>query len=304
MRTLNYKLVNVFAESHFGGNPLAVFPQCDDLSDQTMQYIARQLNLSETVFIFPATPDQKKSDPLSYCRGRLRIFTPSYELPFAGHPTIGSAAVLQQLHNLPSHFSLETRAGNIPIMHTQGANGHDRFTLRTKPPTQRNSALTRENAAKIFNLTLADIAADPIWINTGSEQLLIRMTSKEAVLNATPNVAEFYAGTRQNPGQEPARCVAYLWHQSDASPTDPNVATVRFFMGQNGAIMEDPGTGSACANLGGWCVLNQLYPLQWRLEQGATIKRPNILHLSVDEHQTIYVGGDVIFLGQGTLNIP
>lgn len=302
MRTLDYTLVNVFAENHFGGNPLAVFPLCDDLDDQTMQYIARQLNLSETVFIFPPDSKSENASDTGACAGRLRIFTPTYELPFAGHPTIGSAAVLQRLHALPSIFSLETRAGHIPITHTQGVNGHGRFTLRANSPTQRASTLTRENAAKIFGLKREDIAADPIWINTGSEQLLIRMTSKEAVLNAKPNAIEFHAGTRQNPGQEPARCVAYLWHQSNELDTD--LATVRLFMGQNGAVMEDPGTGSACANLGGWCVLNQMYPLQWRLEQGAVIKRPNVLHLCIDENQAIYVGGDVIFLGQGQLNIP
>ena len=95
MQTYTYHIVNVFADNHFGGNPLAVFPSADGLTDQQMQAIAQQFNLSETVFLFAPTAKhgvQAVAD--------LRIFTPNYEMPLAGHPTLGAAFVIQQLQNL------------------------------------------------------------------------------------------------------------------------------------------------------------------------------------------------------------
>lgn len=105
MPTVAYRLVNVFAETAFGGNPLAVIEDAGSLTDPDMQHIARQFNLSETSFILP-------SDKAA---ARIRIFTPSYEMPFAGHPTLGSAHVVSNLLGAGDEFSLEMAAGVIPV---------------------------------------------------------------------------------------------------------------------------------------------------------------------------------------------
>ena len=279
-RSYAYQIVNVFAESRFGGNPLAVFTDASGLSDDDMQLIARQFNLSETVFLLPGDAEGAAS---------LRIFTPSYELPFAGHPTIGSAAVLHALHGLGERFTLRTRAGLIPIRLQDGV-----FRLTAVPATQRAANLAAADAAAMLGIAASDIAAEPMWVNAGSEQLLIHLASREAVLAARPVPELFLRHATLRPG----RSIAYLWHVAD------NVATVRLFFEQQGAVIEDPGTGSACANLGGWCALNGLAPLSWRIEQGEAIQRPNVLYLDVDAAGTVQVGGKVQQLGEGTFRLP
>ncbi|SCK08366.1 PhzF family phenazine biosynthesis protein [Vogesella sp. LIG4] len=275
-----YQIVNVFAESRFGGNPLAVFTAAEGLSDDDMQLIARQFNLSETVFLLLGDAEAVAS---------LRIFTPSYELPFAGHPTIGSAAVLHALQGLGDSFTLRTRAGLIPIRRQDGV-----FRLTAVPATQRAANLAADDAAAMLGIAAVDIAAEPMWVNAGSEQLLIRLASREAVLAARPQHELFVRHATLRPG----RSVAYLWHAAG------NVATVRLFFEQQGAVIEDPGTGSACANLGGWCALNGLAPLSWRIEQGEAIRRPNVLYLNVAADGTVQVGGKVQPLGEGIFRLP
>jgi PhzF family phenazine biosynthesis protein len=279
MRQFPFQLVNVFAESHFGGNPLAVFTDAEGLDDATMQAIARQFNLSETVFLFPSET----------AAARLRIFTPSYELPFAGHPTLGSSAVLHRLGRAGDDFVLQTQAGLIPLTHRDGV-----FTLRANAATARPSGLCLADTAEMLGLAETDIAAAPEWVSTGSEQLLVRIASRAAVLAARPDPQLFMQRATLHPG----RSVAYLWHESD------NVATVRLFFEQHGAVIEDPGTGSACANLGGWCALNGRQPLAWRVEQGHAIDRLNVLVLSVDEGGAVRVGGRVIFVASGVFELP
>lgn len=274
MRRYAFEIVNVFAETPFGGNPLAVFSQADGLSDHEMQLLARQMNLSETVFLLPS----------SQASAHLRIFTPAHELPFAGHPILGAASVLQRRQSLGDAFTLQTAAGAIPIQHQDGV-----FTFQANAASERPSALSTAQAAAMLGLPVQAVVAAPSWLDTGSEQLLVAMASRDAVLAARPVADLFLHHACLHPG----RSVAYLWHEADG------VATVRLFYGQDGAVLEDPGTGSACANLGGWCSLHQRYPLHWRVEQGAVLQRPNVLHLTVDEARRIYVGGKVVALAQG-----
>lgn len=279
-RQFAYQIVNVFAESRFGGNPLAVFTDARGLSDEDMQLIARQFNLSETVFLLPDDGEALAS---------LRIFTPSFELPFAGHPTLGSAAVLHALKQPGGKFSLRTRAGLIPISVQDGV-----FRLTAVAATQRAANVGRTDAAAMLGLQPDDIAAEAMWVNAGSEQLLIRLASREAVLRAEPDARLFAEHATLRPG----RSVAYLWHEA------AGVATVRLFFLQQGAIVEDPGTGSACANLGGWCVLNGHAPLSWRIEQGEVIGRPNVLYLDVSAAGEVQVGGCVVKVADGVFSIP
>ncbi|MGR3806757.1 PhzF family phenazine biosynthesis protein [Pasteurella testudinis] len=282
MKTYAYQLVNVFAESHFDGNPLAVFPQADGLNQQQMQLIARQFNLSETVFI-------QRSDRQSAVR-KLKIFTPEYEMPFAGHPTIGAAFVLQQQLGLSDNYQLQTEAGLVRLQHQT-----DNITFALSNGAQlKPSALDKADCAEMLGLQQNDIAAEPVWVNTGTEQLLLRLNSAQAVANCRINTALFLQKAVSQSGE----AQLYVWFEQQ------NKVKVRLFFSAHGEVREDPGTGSAAANLGGWALHNQRTPLSWQIMQGDEIGRPNRLSLTVDEQQTIYVGGKVIPVGQGEFWVP
>jgi PhzF family phenazine biosynthesis protein len=277
MRLYPFRLVNVFTDAFSGGNPLAVFPDGRGLSEPEMQALARQMNLSGTAFLWPA----------SDADARLRVFTPAGELPFTGHSILGSAFVLTALKGLYGRLQLSTKAGIIPVT-VEGSH----FTLTARQPQQRGASLSRAETAAMLRLSEDDIAGEPVWLNNGSEQLQIQLASREAVLAARPELERFYLycsldSTRQK---------AYLWHQANG------LATVRLFSGDNSGIREHPGAGSACANLGGWCLLNGVpLPLHWRVEQGHKLQRMNRLSLHVSEQGQIQVGGEVVHVGQGEL---
>lgn len=277
-RNYVFKLVNVFAETPFGGNPLAVFLDAGGLSDVQMQQIARQMNLSETVFVLPSERSA----------ARLRIYTPSYELPFAGHPVLGTAAVLHTERQLGENFVLETQAAPISIQYLEG-----RYQLTTQLRSAESAELTAAACAKMFGVSEEDIVSTPEWISTGSVQLLIQLASRDAVLNARVAAEMFFEQAAKKAGQ----AIAYLWHVADG------VATVRLFFEQNGQVIEDPGTGSACANLGAWHVHHGQVPVHLRVEQGEVLQRPNVLHLSVTAAGEVHVAGAVISIGEGVLHV-
>ena len=281
MKTYYYELVNVFAESHFGGNPLAVFTDADGLNGEQMQLIARQFNLSEVAFV-------QAANDKSAVR-KLRIFTPMYEMPFAGHPTVGSAFVLHNLLNLKDHYILQTEAGLVELFHQ-----NETITFSLNQGTVENAPLSRAECAEILGLNEADITSEPSWTNTGAAQLLVRLSSADAVKTCQIQTALFLQKARSKTGLPQI----YLWSEQN------NVANVRLFFGQDGAAMEDPGTGSAAANLGSWCIANGLTPLDWQIRQGDEIGRPNRLTLKVDAAQKIYVGGKVIKVGEGQFFVP
>ncbi len=279
MSVYRYRIVNVFAEQRFGGNPLAVFTDAGGLSERDMQLIARQFNLSETVFLFPGDAE---------CAASLRIFTPGYELPFAGHPTLGAAAVLHDMGECGDAFTLRTRSGLIPVTRRDGV-----FQLSALSAQASPSGLSPAAVAAMLNLDPADLAGPAEWVDAGAEQLLVPLASREAVLRAKPEPEQF----KRNAAKVPGKAFAYLWYQQDG------LATVRLFFEQLGAVIEDPGTGSACANLGGWCALNGLAPLAWRVEQGEAIQRPNVLYLDVGTDGAVLVGGRVMAMGEGVLQL-
>lgn len=279
MKSYHYELVNVFAESYFGGNPLAVFTEADGLSDENMQLIARQMNLSETVFIHTAT-DQSAVK-------KLRIFTPAYEMPFAGHPTLGSAFVLHNLLKLDDNYILQTQAGQVELTHQNGV-----ITFSRPIGTVEDAPLSKAEAAEILGLEESDIASQPSWVNTGTDQLLVELSNAEAVKTCNISTALFL----QKALSETGISQMYIWH------AQVDVAKVRLFFGLSGSVTEDPGTGSAAANLGSWCVKNGRAPLTWQIQQGDEINRPNRLTLQVNDK--IHVGGRVIKVGEGEFYVP
>jgi trans-2,3-dihydro-3-hydroxyanthranilate isomerase len=177
MTAYAFRLLNVFAESTFGGNPLCVFEDAHGLDDATMQALAVQFNLSETTFVLPS----------ERAHSRVRIFTPGYEMPFAGHPTLGTAHVVRDIVNAGDDIALEFKAGVVPV-HSDG----DVWTF-TAPhvgmPKTAACGSTDAEIAALLGLTEDDLLAAPIWVDTGVDQLLVALKDPEAVRRAQPDSA-------------------------------------------------------------------------------------------------------------------
>jgi trans-2,3-dihydro-3-hydroxyanthranilate isomerase len=281
MPTHAFRIVNVFAESPLAGNPLAVFEDARMLDDDTMQALALQFNLSETTFVLPS----------STASARVRIFTPSFEMPFAGHPTLGTAHVVRDLRNTGDRVTLEMRAGVIPV----SADG-DVWTLTANPPRHRKPVASRDALARMVGLEARDVDSrgEPLWVDTGSEQLVIPLASFDAVRRAKPQAAEL-----QLHGSNGERAMAYIFAREGSA------VLARFFFPKHGAVIEDPGTGSACANLGGWLLaMNEALPVALVIDQGETVGRRCRLGLRVDADRSIRVSGRVIEIARGTLTLP
>lgn len=281
MRTYSFKLVNVFAKTHFGGNPLAVFPQADNLTDDEMQQIAKQFNLNETVFAFSS--ETAIAD--------LRIFTPEYELPLAGHPTLGSAFVLKQLYSLSNSFILNTQAKTVHITIE-----NETIEMAIEGYTISPSTASQEQLANSLGLLTSEIAPTAYWLNSGSPQLLLQLLSPQAIEQVKVNYNKLSNLCQQDNG----RTAIYIWYEDQAN----GQISSRFFYGKNSVILEDRGTGSACANLGAYFLSQGKFPLTREIHQGDQIDSPNRLSLRLDEKQTIYVGGNVIEVGEGYFKLP
>ena len=284
MPQYRYRIVNVFADAtapqpRLTGNPLCVFEDARGMSAETMQALALQFNLSETVFVLP-------SDKATQ---RIRIFTTAFEMPFAGHPTLGSAHVVRALTGAGDAINLETGAGVIPV-HARG----DTWTLTANAPQTRPYARGIEALANMLGITAADIADTPLWVNTGNEQLVVPLSSVDAVRRCRVEVASLSAEKAVNPTPK-----VYVWASMGG-----NDLQVRFFLLKHDAVWEDHGTGSAAANLGGWYVARHApLPLKRVIHQGEPIARPSTLLLDVDASGGIHVGGLVIELGAGSVRV-
>jgi trans-2,3-dihydro-3-hydroxyanthranilate isomerase len=283
-----YRLLNVFTRGAevLSGNPLCVFENGEAFDDQTMQALTRQFNLSETTFILP---------PSAGASARVRIFTPSYEMPFAGHPTLGTAHVCRALGLGGSELTLEMKAGVIPVT-AQG----DRWTLQANAPKWREVVESRGAIAATLGLEPKDIGERPLWVSTGREQLVIPLASEDAVRRARPQLDLLTRFESEEGGS-----MAYVFAPRKGAVTGKReLLLARFFFPQGPAVLEDPATGSATANLGGWCIaMERQRPCRFEIAQGEQADRPSILYLDVDADQRIRVSGDVVELGRGTITI-
>jgi len=279
---LTYRILNVFTDGDdpFSGNPLCVFEDAKGLSDKEMQYLARQLNLSETTFITSRDVDGTAN---------VRIFTPNYEMPFAGHPTLGTAYVVRELSGGRGPVILRMPAGDIPVRVAGTV-----WTLQANAPTSFPVEVPRLDLTRMIGLTADRVAAEPLWVDTGTVQLILPLRSADDVRAAAADpklLAEF--ATRPD-----GESLVYLW-----APTGADTIEARLFFTQNRAVIEDPATGSACANLGGWFLANGQRGIRRRIHQGSAIQRPSVLHLVVDDRGTILVSGAVREVGRGTYRI-
>jgi PhzF family phenazine biosynthesis protein len=295
MASLGYRLVNVFTRGAeaLSGNPLCVFESGEALDDKTMQALARQFNLSETTFILPS----------GRANARVRIFTPAFEMAFAGHPTLGTAHVCRALGLGGDELTLEMTAGVIPV-----SAAASRWTLQANAPRWREVAEPRAVIAAMLALEPRDIGERPLWVSTGREQLIVPLASEDAVRRARPQPDEL-----SRFASEEGANMAYVFSPRNtdagqASATDAKIRRdpllARFFFPQGPAVVEDPATGSATANLGGWCIaLGRELPCRFEISQGEQAQRPSILYLDVAADRRVRVSGDVIELGRGTLSL-
>jgi PhzF family phenazine biosynthesis protein len=275
-----YRIVNVFTQGRtvLSGNPLCVFERAQSLDGARMQALALQFNLSETTFILPS----------ERASARVRIFTPSYEMPFAGHPTLGTAHVCRALGLGGDRLTLELPAGIIPVRATG-----NRWTLQANAPTWRELEEPRFTLAQVLGLDKEDIAERPLWVSTGVEQLIVPLASEAAVRRVRVR-ADLLAQLASTEGHSQVYVFA---------PVSTGLLA-RFFFSLGTSAPEDPATGSATANLGGWCLaMGHTLPCEFEIAQGEYTGRPSSLRLRVDAERQIYVSGEVIELGRGSVTL-
>jgi len=283
--SFRYWLLNVFAVpgQAFSGNPLCVFEDARGLDPAQMQALAAQFNLSETTFVLP---------PSGNASARVRIFTPTFEMPFAGHPSLGTAHVVRALRSGQDAVALEMAAGEVEV---QGRGSH--WTLKApRPPQTRVPDATPEQLAQAVGLASGDLAGPALWVDTGVEQLVLPLATPADVERAAvnPSLLKAYAST---PHREEG--AAYVWA---LQPSGDVLA--RYLFLTRGVVTEDPATGSACANLAGWMLATGgVPPIRLKVRQGAQIQRPSALDLRVGADRAIHVGGEVLELGRGSISL-
>ena len=181
------------------------------------------------------------------------------------------------------------QAGIIPVTGTGS-----RWTFQANAPTWRDIAVTRSALADMLGLQVDDIGERPLWVSVGKEQLIIPLTSEAAVRRVRPDVTRF-AAEKSRDGHSMAYVFAEL---------SPGRTLARFFFPAGAALLEDPATGSATANFGGWLIaMNRSLPQSFEISQGEYTGRPSTLYLDIDERSRIHVAGDVMELGRGTVSL-
>ena len=300
---LHVAFVNVFSlpGQPFSGNPLAVVTNGSGLDSTTMQALARQFNLSETTFVLD-TPLGPVTGPATGLRSaeasHVRIFTPTVELPFAGHPTLGTAAILGEASGL-DHITLHLAAGAVPV--TRDDSGHWRLVAIPGPVARHEADL--DQLARMVGLPETDVVAG--WrVAAGVEQVLVQLRSPAAVRRAVASVADLLTWGACSSGES----LVYLWSFDDgdldhtaASNQPARDVTARLFFTQDTVVAEDPATGSAAANLGTLLAASGATG-RLTIRQGDLIARPS--RLVVDyAPSTVGVAGLVHRIGHGVVTL-
>jgi trans-2,3-dihydro-3-hydroxyanthranilate isomerase len=266
-RKYQYRVVDVFTERPLEGNPLAVFPNALGLDDVMMQNIARELNLSETVFVFPASRAE--------CAARIRIFTPTREMDFAGHPTIGASFVLLDEGIVPKQseqFVLEENIGPVPIRVDHG----DRPLIwLTTPAIEDGPTLDRALCAGVLGLAPEDLAqAAPQRLSAGNPTIFVAVKDKETVDHAWLDMV----GMKKLKGTNPEPVCVFVFAAT------PQGAYSRMFAPEYG-IVEDPATGSSTGPLAAYMIRHNLVSghaaTRFVSEQGTKMGRRSILHVNI-----------------------
>lgn len=293
---LDFYIVDVFAESKYAGNQLAVVRGGSALSTEDMQKIALEMNYSETTFIISDEEQDGGYD--------VRIFTAHEELPFAGHPVLGTAYILQRevVGISFEQITLNLMVGPIPVTFTYSGGLPDVLWMQQRPPVygEQASALS---VAEALNLDVADIDErfPAQTVSTGSPFLVVPLKTLDAVQRARPNV-ERYLQVAHDAGAR------WLFIFAPETYHPENQLNVRMFaVESNGTILEDPATGSANGCLAAYLAHHRYFgseSINVRVEQGYEIKRPSLIMLRTErdgDDLIVRVGGKVFMVATGKL---
>ena len=289
---------DVFTDTRFGGNPLAVLPDAQGLSSQEMQQIAREFNYSESTFVLPSQSGHTR---------QVRIFTPTQEIPFAGHPNIGTAFVLANTGELGSvddetHIVFEEKAGPVPIT-IRRIDGKIWCELKAPQALSMGQTIPLDLAASALSLPPEDIVTNthqPQLASVGLPFIMVELKDRAALENARPNLA-----------------VLEEIHESGIMPdihlytrvTDAFDIRTRMFAPLDG-IPEDPATGSAnCALV---AMLSHYKPesdgeFSWRIAQGVEMKRPSVLDARTEKRSGavtgVWIAGYCMMVTEGHIEV-
>jgi trans-2,3-dihydro-3-hydroxyanthranilate isomerase len=296
-----YITCDVFTDRAFGGNPLAVVLDAGGLSTAQMQAIASEFNYSETTFVLPP------ADPAH--DAQVRIFTVRSEIPFAGHPNVGTAFVLATLaEKPPARLLFEEKAGLVPV-EISTEQGRVVSTELTAPqPLKRLSNLGAEQAAACLSLSAGDVKTDrhaPQIVSVGLSFLAVELASREALWRARPDAAAF-ANTFPCDGSD----AVYLYTRDVPASEKPCDLQARMFHPGASGLSEDPATGSATAAAA--ALLADLDSardgeLKLSIGQGFDMGRPSLLKTRVRKENgavvSIHVGGGCVQMMEGTFRL-
>lgn len=275
-RSRPFAQVDVFSAVAYGGNPLAVIIDAEGISDTDMQRMARWTNLSETTFVLPATTDEADY--------RLRIFTPGGEVPFAGHPTLGSAHAWLENGGSPrdpERVVQECRAGLISIRRDGDALSF------AAPPTTHTGALERDLLDRIvaaFGIEASQVVAHQ-WVDNGPGWAVLRLGTAREVLELEPDLSAV-----------PDAMVGAIGAYPEGSETAFEMRTFAPGVG----VEEDPVCGSMNASVAQWLVRTGEMTGAFKVSQGTRLGRTGRISIIPDDDGTIWVGGNTTTLFRGT----
>ncbi|WP_306153310.1 PhzF family phenazine biosynthesis protein [Roseovarius sp. MMSF_3281] len=276
----HYFVYDVFTETRFGGNQLAIFPKAESIPEGELQGIAAEFNFSEVTFVYPPeTPGHT---------ARVRIFTPTMEIPFAGHPTIGTAKALADLGHGPD-MVLELGIGALPC--TAGPQGA-RFT--TSAPLERLATPDPALVARALGLSPDQIDQSnhaPTLASVGLPFTLTALKTRADLVACQPDLAAFRDGAKAHPQGLDFAQFAYV--------REGDTCHARMFAPLDN-IPEDPATGSACAALAAFLCDLEGAPLSLTVHQGEDMGRPSLIRLTTDG-TSVTVAGQALRIMEGSV---
>jgi len=292
MSKLTFYIVDVFAEEKYAGNPLAVFRDTQTLSDIEMQQIAKEMNYSETTFILR---EEKRNGGYD-----VRIFTPEKEVPFAGHPTLGTAYVIQ--HEIIGE-SIETvilnlKIGQIPVTINYSGGQADILWMKQVTPTFGQIFDTGQ-ISQVLGFDKGEIDDRfPIQeVSTGLPFIMVPLKTLKALKQAKIDKNKYFELIKD----AEAKAILIFCPETRGQENDLSVRVFAEYYG----VIEDPATGSANGCLAGYLVKNRYWgkdQINVRVEQGYEIGRPSLLFLRAEDREgriEVFVGGKVIMIAEG-----
>ncbi|MFI9605105.1 PhzF family phenazine biosynthesis protein [Streptomyces sp. NPDC052043] len=278
-RTRPFMQIDVFSFQPFRGNPVAVVLDGTDVTDDQMQALARWTNLSETTFVLPPSTDEADYG--------LRIFTPQGELPFAGHPTLGSAKAWLEAGGVPQHAGRivqECAAGLVTIRHRNNALSF------AAPPRVRDGALDEaylERITAAFGITREQVLAHQ-WVDNGPGWAVVQLATAHEVLDLEPDLSLI-----------PDAMVGAIGAHPGGSEHRYEMRTFAPAVG----VPEDPACGSMNAGVAQWLTASGAAPRSYRVSQGTRLGRAASIGITAEADGTVWVSGDAAVLIRGTVTL-